>query len=129
MGIFSRGKYSKIIKNSERQFIQTWNNSLHPDERTADNYFQTAMMNLFFYAEKARLDSDDFSKMVFDIRKSSPFHRLIAGVNVNVKKANSDYYSNTYGYYLSAIREGKNTGEAYIYAAERQSKLDSTLNL
>jgi len=129
MGIFSWGKYSKIIVNSERQFIQTWNNSLHPDEKTEENYLQIATINLFFYAEKAGLDSDGFSKMVFGIRKSSPFHRLITGVDVYGKKAISDYYSNTYGFYLSATREGKNTEEAYTYAAESQSKLDSKLNL
>ncbi len=128
MGIFSWGKYTKIIINTEKQFIQTWNNTLFEDEKTEENYLQVAMIALFFYSEKSSLTPDDFSKMILGIRKSSPFYRLISGVTAYGQKAFSDYYSNTYRYYLSAISEGKSTNDAFTYAAEQQSKLDGQLN-
>ena len=67
--------------------------------------------------------------MVLGIRKSSPFYRLISGVTADGKKAISIYYSNIYRYYLSAVSRGSNTGDAYIYATQKQSELDSQLNL
>ena len=129
MGIFSWGKYAKTIINAEKQFIKTWNHSLSEDEKTDEGFLQAVMLPLFFYSEKSKLSPNEFSKMVSGIRKSSPFYNLISGLTVYEKKAVSDIYSNVYGYYLSAIRNGSNTGDAYIYAAEKQSKIANQQNL
>ncbi len=119
MGIFSWGKYAKIIVNAESRFVRNWNYDMTPDEKTEEGYMVVAITALFIEAEQSSLEPGGFAKMVSGIRKSSPLFNLIGNMSVTEKKALSTYYSHMYGFYLSARRQGMSRSEASFDAADR----------
>jgi len=119
MGIFSWGKYAKIIINTESRFVRNWNYDMTPDEKTEEGYMVVAITALFIEAEQSNLEPSEFAKMVSGIRKSSPLFNLIGDMSITEKKALSTYYSHMYGFYLSARRQGMSRSEASFDAAER----------
>jgi hypothetical protein len=119
MGIFSWGKYAKIIINTESRFVRNWNYDMTPDEKTEEGYMVVAITALFIEAEQSNLEPSEFAKMVSGIRKSSPLFNLIGDMSITEKKALSTYYSHMYGFYLSARRQGMSRSEASFDASDR----------
>jgi hypothetical protein len=126
MGIFSWGKYAKIIVNAESRFVRNWNYDMTPDEKTEEGYMVVAITALFIESEQSSLEPNGFAKMVSGIRKSSPLFNLIGNMSVTEKKALSTYYSHMYGFYLSARRQGMSRSEASFDAADRVKTLGIT---
>ena len=125
MGIFSWGKYAKIIINAEKRFVRTWNYDLLPDEKTEDSYMVIAITALFVESELSGLEPDGFAKMVSGIRDSSPLSNVMGNLTTDANKALSVQFGHMYGFYLSSRRQGRSIVDSANDASDRIKSLGS----
>ncbi len=115
MGIFSWGKYTKVLVGAEKDFIQIYNHSLAEEDKTFDTAAAIAQGVFYERAMKKGFTNDDVEAAIKGLVKSSHIHRFL--IKTGDKDIDAITHSLIYPYYVAERVLESNTMTALISAS------------
>jgi len=99
MGIFSWGKYTKVLVDAEKEFVHTYNHALPENEKTFDVAAAIAQRAFYEKAKEKGFTKDDVEAALKGLVKTSHLYQFL--IQTGIKEIDAKVHSNIYKYYLT----------------------------